>query len=76
MSSRNRRLPKLIRKRATILYKTLKSIKNKLATESPEDLCQLKPIKSFKGVDYVVACTAVWAGEVRLIDNMVLKSKK
>lgn len=99
MSSRNRRLPKSIRKKATILYKTLISIKNKLATESPEDLCQfalhklniedfrpeyfiiidgntLKPIKSFKGVDYVVACTAVWAGEVRLIDNMVLKSKK
>jgi len=34
----------------------------------------LKPIKSFENHDYVVACTAVWAGQVRLIDNMILKS--
>jgi len=99
MSSRNRRLPKSIRKNASILFKTLKATKANISKEIPEDLCQfalhklnivdfkpeyfiiidghtLKPIKSFKGIDYAVACTAVWAGEVRLIDNMILKSKK
>ncbi len=34
----------------------------------------LLPITSFDDHDYVVACTAVWAGEVRLIDNMILKN--
>ncbi|NNF34297.1 MAG: pantoate--beta-alanine ligase [Saprospiraceae bacterium] len=33
----------------------------------------LKPIRSFESHDYVVVCTAVWAGEVRLIDNLILK---
>ena len=33
----------------------------------------LQPIKSFQDHDYVVVCTAVWAGEVRLIDNIILK---
>lgn len=33
----------------------------------------LRPITSFDKHDYVVACTAVWAGDVRLIDNMILK---
>lgn len=34
----------------------------------------LEPIHDKEGVDYIVACTAVWAGEVRLIDNMILKN--
>jgi pantoate--beta-alanine ligase len=34
----------------------------------------LQPIESFEGTDFAVACVAVWVGEVRLIDNMVLKS--
>ncbi len=34
----------------------------------------LQPIDDFNETDFAVACTAVWAGEVRLIDNMVLKS--
>ncbi len=32
----------------------------------------LEPIKDSKDHSYIVACTAVWAGEVRLIDNMIL----
>ncbi len=33
----------------------------------------LLPIESYKKSDFVVACTAVWAGDVRLIDSMVFK---
>lgn len=33
----------------------------------------LEPIKDAAQHKYVVACTAVWAGDVRLIDNMILK---
>ncbi len=96
MSSRNSRLSKSIRKKATILHKTLKTVKSKIHLETPEDLCKfaqikmdivdfkpeyfiiidgysLKPIRSFSDTDYAVACTAVWAGDVRLIDNMILK---
>jgi len=36
----------------------------------------LKPIKNIKKTDYVVACTAVWAGDVRLIDNMIYKKPR
>ena len=35
----------------------------------------LKPITYAGNCHYVVACTAVWAGEVRLIDNMILFKK-
>lgn len=34
----------------------------------------LLPVKNTAKEDYIVACIAVWAGEVRLIDNMILKS--
>ncbi len=34
----------------------------------------LQAVDDFQGTDFAVACTAVWVGEVRLIDNMVLKS--
>lgn len=34
----------------------------------------LQPIKNASKLDYIVACTAVWAGDVRLIDNLILKS--
>ena len=33
----------------------------------------LKPIKKWTDSDYIVVATAVWAGKVRLIDNMILK---
>ena len=35
----------------------------------------LQAIKDFDESDYVVACTAVWAGEIRLIDNIILKNQ-
>lgn len=36
----------------------------------------LLPIQRFEDTDFAVACVAVWAGDVRLIDNMVLKQPK
>jgi pantoate--beta-alanine ligase len=33
----------------------------------------LLPIRIFEDTDYAVALTAVWVGDVRLIDNMILK---
>ena len=36
----------------------------------------LKPIKNADDHNYIVACTAVWARSVRLIDNMILKGEK
>ncbi len=36
----------------------------------------LQPIKSFHDSNFVVALTAAWAGEIRLIDNMILKEEK
>jgi len=33
----------------------------------------LKPIQSWDDHKYVVCCCAVWAGDVRLIDNMIMK---
>lgn len=35
----------------------------------------LLPVNHKDDSDWIVACTAVWAGEVRLIDNIVLKEK-
>ena len=36
----------------------------------------LRPIADVRDTDYVVACVAVWAGEVRLIDNMIYKKPR
>ncbi|RMD70543.1 MAG: hypothetical protein D6818_08965, partial [Bacteroidetes bacterium] len=33
----------------------------------------LQPIRTIHDADTAVACTAVWAGDVRLIDNIILK---
>ncbi|MEY4906259.1 MAG: hypothetical protein RLZZ292_4074 [Bacteroidota bacterium] len=33
----------------------------------------LQPITDFNASDYVVVCVAIWAGEVRLIDNLIVK---
>jgi hypothetical protein len=33
----------------------------------------LLPIQLFEDTDYAVAVAAVWVGDVRLIDNMILK---
>jgi pantoate--beta-alanine ligase len=95
MSSRNRRLDPNLRKKANILYRTLKKIKAGIKDQSPSSLIDmamketsipgLKPeyfaivdgntlqdVDAFDHHDYVVVCTAVWAGDVRLIDNMIL----
>ncbi len=36
----------------------------------------LKSIKSWDKHEYVVCCCAVWAGDVRLIDNMIMKKPR
>lgn len=36
----------------------------------------LKSISNVRDTDYAVACTAVWAGDVRLIDNIILKKPR
>lgn len=33
----------------------------------------LQPVRSFDDAEFIVACVAAWAGDVRLIDNMILK---
>ncbi len=35
----------------------------------------LQPVGKFSESGYIVACTAVWVGDVRLIDNLILKGK-
>lgn len=37
------------------------------------DGISLLPVDAWDGSDFIVACTAAFAGEVRLIDNMILK---
>lgn len=37
---------------------------------------KLTAIENVKDTDYAVACTAVWAGNVRLIDNIILKKPR
>jgi len=94
MSSRNERLPEHLRKRAKIIYQTLKKSKKMISDLSPAQIEKwamnhmaiddfepeyftiadgytLKKIRSFRGKKYVVACTAVWTGGVRLIDNLI-----
>jgi len=36
----------------------------------------LQPIERFEDAEFIVACTAVWAGDIRLIDNYILKQPK
>lgn len=36
----------------------------------------LQPVQTFTDSDFIVALTAAWAGEIRLIDNMILKEQK
>lgn len=39
------------------------------------DAQTLQPIELFDSVEVVVACTAAWLGDVRLIDNLVVKGE-
>lgn len=98
LSSRNVRLDTNIRKKATIIYKTLLKAKSLIKENSakiveqmaldsltiedfkPEyfeivDGRSLMPVEAFDDSNFIVACTAVWAGDVRLIDNMILKNQ-
>ena len=34
----------------------------------------LQKINTFDEADFIVACLAVWVGEIRLIDNRILKT--
>jgi len=36
----------------------------------------LQSIEKMEDADYVVVCTAVWTGDIRLIDNVILKANK
>jgi pantoate--beta-alanine ligase len=36
----------------------------------------LQEVKKYEDGNYIVACTAVWAGKIRLIDNIILKKAK
>ncbi|MCX6271012.1 MAG: pantoate--beta-alanine ligase [Bacteroidetes bacterium] len=96
MSSRNRRLLPEMRSQASVIYKALCGVKEKVETHTLEEarkwaLEKIESVPGFK-VEYfviaddrflrtattwddfssLVACTAVWAGEVRLIDNMLI----
>ena len=97
MSSRNVRLTKQHRKKASIIYRVLCQAKEWLAEGKssveisykameyldlpgfkPEyfDIIDGKKLEKFKDTeppDLIVACVAIWAGEVRLIDNMILR---
>ncbi|MEM9823044.1 MAG: pantoate--beta-alanine ligase, partial [Bacteroidota bacterium] len=37
------------------------------------DADTLLPIKDFADTSFIIACLAVWVGEIRLIDNLILK---
>lgn len=96
MSSRNIRLTKENREKATVLNKTLIAVAKKITKQKTESLKAwalrqltmpnfrpeyfeivdgrtLQPISSIDNSNYIVACTAVWVGDVRLIDNRILK---
>jgi pantoate--beta-alanine ligase len=96
MSSRNERLTPEHKKEAPIIYKTLKSAKEKFGTKSAKkvtewvdkqfakndlleleyftiaDIKTLKPIKRKSKKKKYRAFIAVYAGDVRLIDNIAL----
>ena len=99
LSSRNVRLEPHIRKRATIIYKTLLKAKSLLKENNSQtvsaialkDLAiedfkpeyfeivdgrSLLPVEHYNDSNYIVACTAVWAGDVRLIDSMIFKHEE
>jgi pantothenate synthetase len=39
------------------------------------DGCSMERIKDPEAHDLIVACTASWAGKIRLIDNLILKGE-
>lgn len=99
MSSRNKRLTRSHREKASIIYRVLMQAAEWVAAgKAVDDIEQtameylgvselkpeyfslidgetLEPLKDTETSSSIVACTAVWAGDVRLIDNMILKAK-
>lgn len=96
MSSRNKRLTKSQFEEASVIYKTLQTVKNQFGTKSAQDIAQwvenefknsevfkleyfeiseeesLKPVIEIENHKKYRAFIAVFAGEVRLIDNIAL----
>ncbi|MCL4143762.1 UNVERIFIED_CONTAM: hypothetical protein GTU68_062196 [Idotea baltica] len=70
MSSRNSRLTKINRKEAPFIYQTLKKAKEKFKTESSSKVTKWVKRK-IKGTKYR-GFIAVFAGDIRLIDNIAL----
>lgn len=96
MSSRNVRLSKELRAKASLIFKTISKIKEQMASQSPKSLEAfgmkaltkpdfkpeyvrivdgetLLPIEDWDAAEFIVVCVATWLGEIRLIDNLVLK---
>ncbi|MCL4107224.1 UNVERIFIED_CONTAM: hypothetical protein GTU68_033039, partial [Idotea baltica] len=76
MSSRNERLVPDIRKRASIIRKTMLAVKRKVNTKKFSEIkdyaIKRMTIPDFKPEYF----SLVWAGEIRLIDNIILKRKE
>ena len=89
LTSKNRKKASIIKKtldyaQRRLKHKSVDEVKayamNRLRIEDfkPEyfeivDGHTLQPIKNMDDSNYIVACTAVWAGEIRLIDNKIYK---
>jgi len=69
---------KLIGKKTPTEIKSFAMEKLSISEFKPEyfdivDGITLQDLDDFEGTEFAVACTAVWVGEVRLIDNLILK---
>ena len=69
---------KLIGKKSPQQIKKIAMEKLSIAEFKPEyfdivDGITLQDVNDFEGTNFAVACTAVWVGKVRLIDNLILK---
>ncbi len=98
MSSRNRRLSPANRRKAPVIFQTLKNAKEECDFLPIEQVLKnavnhlsipgfrleyfeivdgftLQSINSLDESEVVVACLAIWAGDVRLIDNHIIKGE-
>lgn len=99
MSSRNRRLSKTDREKASLIHSLLVKLNTTLSTGALEsqiapfereltnqgfridylglaDAKTLEPVNNWDGIKPLVALAAVFLGEVRLIDNLLINSSK
>ncbi|MCL4139964.1 UNVERIFIED_CONTAM: hypothetical protein GTU68_064657 [Idotea baltica] len=72
MSSRNTRLKPDYKKAAPFIFKTLKTAKIKFGTKSANKTETLKPVKRKSNKKAYRAFIAVYADDIRLIDNIAL----